>query len=79
MSISKFDRAIKEIIRLLKEEMTAGSGGVFGTSGNTGGVENSDFYATGDARLPKALGVKKVKGKKKKKVPIQRRPLNKDL
>lgn len=36
---------------------TAGAGGVFGTAGSMGfgGRPSSDFYATGDARLPKIL------------------------
>ncbi len=59
-----------------------GAGGDFGTHG--GAVGNSDFYAAGDARIPKILGVgttdndnkrkKGKKGKKKsKKIPVYRR------
>jgi len=43
----------------LREANVASSGGVFGTSqgapGQGGAVGNSDFYAQGDARLPKVL------------------------
>jgi len=59
------------------ESMTAGAGGVFGDApsmGHGGAVGNTDFYATGDARLPKGgvtisrfgkVGKKKRKKKKK--------------
>ena len=55
----------------------AGAGGVFGDApsmGHGGAVGNSDFYAPGDARVPFALGAKRIKGKKKK-ILVQRRPL----
>lgn len=44
-------------IRLLSETTVAGSpGSVFGAGGNMGGtVGNTDFYASGDSRLPKIL------------------------
>jgi len=52
----------------------SGAGGVFGagSSGEFGGaVGNSDFYATGDTRVPKVLGTYtrngKLKSRKKKK------------
>lgn len=59
-------------IRAIVEDVSVGS-----ALGATGG--EGDFYAPGDARMPHALGAKKVKAKKKKKVketlriPIQRR------
>jgi len=34
---------------------SAGGGGVFGSDGYAGGGRSSDFYASGDARLPKIL------------------------
>lgn len=63
--------------RTLKEDMTAGAGGVLGDGpsfGHGGDLENSDFYATGDYRLPKSIyggyltrkGLSKKKKKKKK-------------
>jgi len=58
------------------EDNVAGAGGVFGggpSMGHGGAVGNSDFYAPGDARVPTALGAKKVG--KKKKIVVQRRPL----
>jgi len=61
---------------VLKEDNTAGAGGVFGNApsmGHGGAVGNSDFYAPGDSRIPVALGAKKVG--KKKKIVVQRRPL----
>ena len=60
---------------VIKELNTAGAGGVFGNApsmGHGGAVGNSDFYAPGDARIPVALGAKKVG--KKKKIVVQRRP-----
>ena len=60
---------------ILKELNAAGAGGVFGNApsmGHGGAVGNSDFYAPGDARIPVALGAKKVG--KKKKIVVQRRP-----
>lgn len=69
-------------------EMMAGIGGAFGDLGGEehgGDVGNSDWYATGDARIPKVIGAKTVKGKKSKRkmskrntetIPILRRNLN---
>lgn len=67
----------------LLEDMAAGAGGVFGDTasmGHGGDFGNTDFYAPGDARIPKG-GKKKQKKKKKKKhdgsieplVPTQKR------
>lgn len=70
----------------LKEDNTAGSGGVFGDApsmGHGGDLTPAiDFYAQYDARTPKG-GKKRCKKKDKKKkmdgsleilIPIQRRP-----
>ena len=64
--------------RVLKEDMTAGAGGALGTGSGfdpeAGEIDSSDWYAPGDARIPKLLGKGKVQtrkgstgGKKKKK------------
>lgn len=60
----------------LMQEMLASAGGVFGDMGGADHgpeVENTDWYAPGDARLPKVLGAKK--SKKKDKIPMFRRNL----
>jgi len=60
----------KIFYNILNETMSAGSGGVFGggsSTGHGGEVGNSDFYASGDARLPKILGATKKKKRKKRK------------
>ena len=80
----------KRFKQLLDEDMTAGTGGVFGDApsmGHGGAVGNTDFYATGDMRIPTG-GKKKKKRTNKKKtkdvgvnmlIPTQRRPLVKGL
>lgn len=64
----------------LYEEMISGVGGVWGSGESVGKgptVGNEDFYATGDARVPKALGAEsRGKKKKGKKIPIFRRNFN---
>lgn len=55
----------KVFYNLLDEDMSAGSGGVFGTS-TTGGFGGGDTYAPGDARVPHILGQKKRKKNKSK-------------
>ena len=56
-----YDRLIEmeaEADRKLKEAMTASAGGVFGDAsyiGQMGGKSSSDFYATGDTRVPKSM------------------------
>jgi len=65
---------------IMREDNTAGAGGVFGDApsmGHGGDFGNTDFYAPGDMRIPVALGGKvKIKGKgKKKKILVQRRNL----
>ena len=90
---------------LLAEDMTAGAGGVFGDAdslGHGGAIDKSDFYATGDTRIPQGPGVgsrstwkdsgeqgpspkkKRKKGTDKGNsiktlIPVQRRPLTKDM
>jgi hypothetical protein len=76
MKTNKFNKIFNDILR---EAMTAattfGSGG---TVGQMGGKQSSDFYATGDTRIPKSLfGVLRrqprninEKGKKRKKKKI---------
>lgn len=77
----------------LLEDMSAGAGGVFGDApsmGHGGDFGNTDFYASGDARIPKGgkkKQKKKKKNSKKKKhdgsieplVPIQRRFLGSSM
>lgn len=70
--IAKYQAEDVEEIEL--EENLAGDGGVFGDTGAPDLSQNTDSYATGDARLPKALGsvqrrigTSKVRKKKKKK------------
>jgi hypothetical protein len=75
--MNNFDRLVISLL----EDNAAGAGGVFGNapSMNHGGdVGNSDFYAPGTAVIPYAIGAKIVKGKGKKgkrklKIPIQKR------
>lgn len=69
---------MKPFKQFILEINTAGAGGVFGNASSMdhgGEVGNTDFYASGDSRLPTALGAKKVG--KKKKIVVQRRPLSK--
>ena len=68
--MSKFDQLVKCIL----EDNAAGDGGVFGggeSFGHGGAIGNSDFWNTGDARIPFVLGTfrrnGKVKSKKRKK------------
>lgn len=80
----------KRFKQLLDEDMIAGAGGVFGDApsmGHGGAVGNTDFYATGDMRIPTGGKKKKKKTNKKKTkdvgvnmlIPTQRRPLIKGL
>jgi hypothetical protein len=79
----------KEFLHVLSDSNSAGAGGAFGdgeSMGHGGAIGMTDFYATGDNRLP--LGGKKKKRKKKGKdknkrdggisplLPTQRRPLS---
>lgn len=61
-------------------EMVSGVGGVWGSGESidqTPSTGNDDFYARGDARMPKVIGAKTVKskksGKKRSKVPMFKR------
>ena len=71
--------------KMLGEDMNAaGDGGVFGSGssmGHGGAFNNTDFYASGDARVRTGPGKKKGKKKKKDKflIPLQRRPLTKSM
>lgn len=75
--MNNFDKLVKTLL----EDNAAGGGGVFGDApsmGHGGAVGNSDFYAPGTAIIPYAIGAKVVKGKGKKgkrkiKIPIQKR------
>lgn len=76
---TKFERLFKSMIN---EDLVSGDGGVFGsyTSGGTD-IGNSDDYAPGDSRIPKALGgvhtrrgkISKKKKKNQKKVKKSKR------
>jgi len=60
-----------------REMNTAGPGGVFGNYADVGGAfpaTGDSGYAPGDTRIPKILGARKKKNKKKI-IPIQMRPL----
>ena len=74
-STCKFERMF---FKMLKEDNIAGAGGSLGTGSgfdpSKGDIGSSDWYAPGDARIPKVLGKGKVQsrkgstgGKKKKK------------
>lgn len=58
----------EKVRNYLTEFNTSGAGGVFGHTGDTVGVPGGpgDIYAPGDARIPKLLGAKSRKKKKKK-------------
>ena len=65
----------------LFEAMMASAGGVFGNNSGSHGGEfgNSDFYATGDTRIPKVIGIG-AKAKKKCKrcknsIPVLKRSI----
>lgn len=68
--MDKFNKKYIEIIKVF-ETMDAAS--ALGSSPSLGGYEID--YASGDSRIPFALGAKKIKGKKK--IPIQRRNIKK--
>ena len=74
----RLDKMEKEAKKDLKQEMVSGE--VVGTSGYDGGgmaPQDNIPYAKGDSRRPKALFTKDYdsKGKKKRKIQIQRRPV----
>lgn len=87
-SINIFERVFN---KLLAEDNLAGGGGVFGDygDGHGGAVNMTDFYATKDGRNITGGGGKKKKKqttKKKQKdvgtnmlMPVQRRPLSRDM
>ena len=65
-------KTFKEFV--YQEDVSVGGGalGSAAAAGHGGAVGNSDWYAPGDARIPKILGAKRAKGKKSK-VLVQRR------
>ncbi|NDB81398.1 MAG: hypothetical protein EB127_01425 [Alphaproteobacteria bacterium] len=67
-------KTYKEFVQ--QEDVSVGGGalGAAAATGHGGAVGNSDWYAPGDTRMPKALGAKKIKGKKAG-VLVQRRNL----
>ena len=64
-SSGKFEQLF---FKVLKEDMTAGTGGALGTGSgynpSKGEIDSSDWYAPGDARVPKLLGKGKVQTRK---------------
>lgn len=62
-----------DLYQQILEDNTAGPGGVFGNYQQSQ-FSSDSLYAPGDARIPKVLGAKKTKNKKRK-IPIQRRNL----
>lgn len=50
----------KEVYMRVNESMDTGSAGI-GSQGSASTPDTGDFYATGDARVPKVLGKKKKK------------------
>ena len=73
--MGKFETTYEEMLEMVS------TGGVWGDSSNIGtkggSFGNNDFYATGDARVPKVIGAKEKRNKKGKKckqtIPILRR------
>ena len=59
-------------LKKLNEDMTAGSGGVLGSW-------ESGEYADGDARIPHALGAKKIHNKRNKKNTRNKKKKEKEL
>lgn len=64
--MSQFNEIVNQY---LAEFNTSGAGGVFGTTVDTVGVPGGpgDIYAPGDARIPKLMGAKKARRRKKRK------------
>jgi len=68
-----FSKLLKKKKKVKEEDDNTVGGGALGPAAGIGhqGLENTDFYAPGDARKPKALGTYtrrgKVKRRKKKK------------
>lgn len=77
-----FERAFNKIINEdanisggVESVFGPGTEGPIGSFGNQFPSQNDKAYAPGDARLPKILGGKNKKKKKKEKFTVQRRPL----
>lgn len=71
--MEKFKKVYEKALRLL-EGMDCAS--VVGTTPHTAGSDYGIDYAPNDARVPKVIGAKRGKAKKKKYPFIQRRNLN---
>lgn len=59
-----------QLVKYILEDNASGGGGVFGggeSFGHGGDVGNSDFWNTGDARIPFVLGTFKRSGKVKRR------------
>jgi len=59
-----------QLVKYILEDNTSGGGGVFGggeSFGHGGDIGNSDFWNTGDARIPFVIGTFKRSGKVKKR------------
>jgi hypothetical protein len=59
-----------QLVKYILEDNASGGGGVFGggeSFGHGGDVGNSDFWNTGDARIPFVLGTFRRNGKVKKR------------
>lgn len=67
LSIRDQENMIKIVEEMFfKEDLDAGT--VFGdVPGHGGDIENSDWYAQGDARIPLGMGLQTRFGKRKKK------------
>ena len=70
-----FEKAFKKTLTARKkvseedENVAGGAGSAFGPAAGADhkGISNTDWYAPGDSRIPKALGVYSRKGKVKSK------------
>lgn len=58
---------------ILTEEMSTGGGVLGNFAGHGGDLNNSDWYATGDTRIPKTLGTFSRKGKVKSKKKVKKK------
>jgi hypothetical protein len=59
-----------QLVKYILEDNASGGGGVFGggeSFGHGGDVGNSDFWNTGDARIPFVIGTFKRSGRVKKR------------
>jgi hypothetical protein len=59
-----------QLVKYILEDNASGGGGVFGggeSFGHGGDIGNSDFWNTGDARIPFVIGTFKRNGRVKKR------------